>query len=172
MTSEAIVFWAAGIFSVIGAFMTITRRHPVASVMWLVLTFLGMAAIFVGMEAYFVAVIQVLVYAGAIMVLFLFVIMLLDLKADAVFKVGGPVLQVTAVAAGVALFIGLGLVVRASTNYGAPPIVPPLAADQSQVQLIARLIFTKYLLPFEVTSVLLLAAIVGAVVISRRGRTS
>jgi NADH-quinone oxidoreductase subunit J len=172
MSNEAIVFWAAGIFTVVGAFMTITRRNPVSSVMWLVLTFLGFAAIFVGMGAYFVAAIQVLVYAGAIMVLFLFVIMLLDLKDEKALRIGGPALRVSAIAAGIALFVGLGLVVRASVQYGAPAedLGLVLQPDQSQVQLIASLLFTKYLLPFEVTSALLLAAIVGAVVISRRGR--
>jgi NADH-quinone oxidoreductase subunit J len=175
MATEAIVFWAAGIFSVVGALMTITRKHPVASVMWLVLTFVGLAALFVGMEAYFVAVIQVLVYAGAIMVLFLFVVMLLDLKAEtveseAIFRIGGPVLKGVAVVSGVLLFIGLGMVVNASVVYGAAPEAIPGTAGESQVKRIAALLFSEYLLPFEITSALLLAAIVGAVVISRRGK--
>jgi NADH-quinone oxidoreductase subunit J len=120
------------------------------------------------------------------MVLFLFVIMLLDLKGDTSLRVGGPVLRVSAIAAGVILFVGLGMIVKAADSYGTPPpkdgvlvekttadgttTRAPIQQDESQVKLIARQLFNDYLLPFEVTSALLLAAIVGAVVISRRGR--
>ncbi len=171
MEAEAIVFWTAGALSVVGALMTITRKHPVASVMWLVLTFVALAAVFVGMGAYFVAAIQVLVYAGAIMVLFLFVVMLLNLEVDiGPLKLGGPVLKITAIATGIALFVGIALVIRATEFYHVAP--QPLESEHGQVKTIATLLFTEYLLPFEVTSALLLAAIVGAVVITRKGQES
>jgi NADH-quinone oxidoreductase subunit J len=171
MEAEAIVFWTAGVFSVVGALMTITRKNPVASVIWLVGTFIALAALFVGMGAFFVAAIQVLVYAGAIMVLFLFVVMLLNLDVEVgPLKLGGPLLKITAIVTGLALFVGLALVIGATDAYHSAH--PQLASGESQVQDIAKLLFTKYLLPFEVTSALLLAAIVGAVVITRKGSES
>ena len=147
MEAETIVFWTAGSLSVIGALMTITRKHPVASVMWLVMTFIALAA------------------------LFLFVVMLLNLEVDVgPLKLGGPVLKITAIATGVALFVGIALVIGATDFY---QVVPQrLVPKNGQVIDIAKLLFTKYLLPFEVTSALLLAAIVGAGVVTRKGRES
>ncbi len=171
--TEAIVFWTAGIFCVLGALLTITRKSPVASVMWLVMTFVGLAAVFVGMEAYFVAAVQVLVYAGAILVLFLFVIMLLDLRKEEGPRLPGTTIRATGVFFAVALLVGVvWVVVAATTAYNAvhAPIV--LNPDEAQVRSIAAVLFTKYLLPFEVTSALLLAAIVGSVVVTRTGKTA
>ena len=169
--TETYVFWIAGIFSVLGALLTITRKSPVASVMWLVATFIGLAVLFVGMQAYFVAAIQVLVYAGAIMVLFLFVIMLLNLREEEAPKIKAPTLRVTGVFAAVALLVGLvWVIVAASTAYGVAHAPIAMDPDASQVTVIAGVLFNKYLLPFEVTSALLLAAIVGAVVVTRKGQ--
>ena len=172
MSTEAIIFWSAGIFCVVGALMTITRRHPVASVLWLVLTFVGLAGLFVGMGAFFVAAIQVLVYAGAIMVLFLFVIMLLDVREESVLRIRAPAFRFGAIVAALGVLIGIGLVVRQAAVYAQPAGEIPLrvfgGAEGSQVKEIAARLFGKWLLPFEVTSVLLLVAVIGAVVISRR----
>src|SRR5216110_3457910 len=125
------------------ALLCITRKNPVASALWLVVTLFALAALFVILDAQFIAVLQVLVYAGAIMVLFLFVIMLLNLGRPGPSDIKGP----------------MGLAVAT---------LPPgalLGASQTQgmVAAVARPLFDAYLVPFEITSVLLLASLVGAV---------
>ena len=170
MNGEAIVFWSAGLFCVIGAFLTVTRKHPVASVMWLVLTFVGLAALFVGMGAYFVAAIQVLVYAGAIMVLFLFVIMLLNLGHDYQRDLKGGAFAILSFGV-----IGLiaGLLARqlgASGSMAGPgaEAIDAATAEIGALGVIAEPLYTTYVVPFEITGILLLVAIVGALALAKR----
>ena len=137
-------------------------RNPVTSAMFLVLTVASMAGLFVLLHAYFLAAIQILVYAGAVMVLFLFVIMLLDLRAEErrkiqVFSLAGAVLSVGAIAA---IFFK-SLKGSAVGAYSSP------AMDGDTITL-GRLLFTRYLLPFEIVSVLLLVAMVGVVLLSKK----
>src|SRR5437016_4158344 len=137
----------------------ITRKSPVASALWLVVTLFQIAALFVLLDAQFIAVLQVLVYAGAVMVLFLFVIMLLNLGRPGPSDVKGPVgLAVATLLAGV-MGIQLFVLVRAAPAGGgvggALPVVPP---PQGAVAAVAGPLFDAYLVPFEITSVLLLAA--------------
>src|SRR6266542_3125728 len=126
MAWPLIIFWAFAGLAIASALCCITRVNPLASALWLVVTLFSLAALFVLLDAQFIAVLQVLVYAGAIMVLFLFVIMLLNLGRPGPTDLKGPV----------------GL------------LIAPL--------------FDAYLVPFEIASVLLLAAIVGAVVLAKR----
>ena len=165
------VFWTFAALAVLGAAMCITRRNPVASALWLVLTLFALAALFVVLDAQFIAVLQVLVYAGAIMVLFLFVIMLLNLGRAGPSDIKGPAgLAVAALLAG---GLGLQLVVLRDAAPGgggglAPGAMAQLQAQQGIVAAVAQPLFAQYLVPFEITSVLLLAAIVGAVVLAKR----
>jgi NADH-quinone oxidoreductase subunit J len=164
-----IIFWAFAGLAVGSALLCITRQNPVASALWLVVTLFSIAALFVLLDAQFIAVLQVLVYAGAIMVLFLFVIMLLNLGRGGPSDMKGPL----GLAGGV-LLAGLMLAQLLGTRTsGAPLASPPsamarAAAEQGMVPAVARPLFTVYLVPFEITSVLLLAAIVGAVVLAKR----
>jgi NADH-quinone oxidoreductase subunit J len=164
---ELIIFWAFAGLAVVSALLCITRQNPVASALWLVVTLFSLAALFVLLDAQFIAVLQVLVYAGAIMVLFLFVIMLLNLGRGGPADMKGPL----GLGAGV-LLAGLMLVQLLAIRPGAPAPAPSVmaraAAEQGMVPAIARPLFGEYLLPFEITSVLLLAAIVGAVVLAKR----
>jgi NADH-quinone oxidoreductase subunit J len=164
-----IVFWTFSAFAVFGAAMCITRRSPVASALWLVQTLFSLAALFVVLDAQFIAVLQVLVYAGAIMVVFLFVIMLLNLGRAAPSDLKGPVGLAVATLLGGLLFFQL---LRGTTPAAArPPVLPAMAQlqqEQGIVGAVARPLFSQYLIPFEITSVLLLAAIVGAVVLAKR----
>src|SRR6059036_2849129 len=151
--------------------MCITRRSPVASALWLVQTLFSLAALFVVLDAQFIAVLQVLVYAGAIMVLFLFVIMLLNLGRPGPTDLKGPVGGVTAALLAGTLLLELGVV----GNAGPPEAMrlpegamAALQRDQGIVGAVARPLFETYLIPFEITSLLLLAAIVGAVVLAKR----
>ncbi len=156
------------------AFLTLTfgflvvlnpfSRNPVTSAMFLVLTIASLAGLFVLLHAFFLAAVQVLVYAGAVMVLFLFVIMLLDLKAEEREKVKGFSLVAGLIAAGAILGIFLfSLLPQNSPLNSAQP--PQL--EGSTIEL-GRLLFTDYLLPFEIVSVLLLVAMVGVVLLSKR----
>jgi NADH-quinone oxidoreductase subunit J len=168
---EAAIFWMFSAIAVASALLCVTRRNPVASALWLVLTMLALAGMFVLLEAHFIAAMQVLVYAGAIMVLFLFVIMLLNVgRADAD-DLPGWMGHVLMLAIGGVLAIELWAMTRIVP---AEDIRLPAGAmqqmneQQGAVQVIAEPLFREYLVPFEITSVLLLAAVVGAVVLAKR----
>ncbi|MDB6153291.1 MAG: NADH:ubiquinone oxidoreductase subunit 6 [Chthoniobacteraceae bacterium] len=148
------------------ATLVVVNRNPVASALSLVVTFLSLAALFVGLNAYFIAVIQVLVYAGAVMVLFLFIIMLMDLKAERrrkfnLLAVGGGVL----VSVG---FIGELVLVLGRFKLGESPF-PALRAEKiDDVREVGMTLFTTHNLPFQVIGVLILVATIGVVILSRR----
>src|SRR5438132_4444038 len=171
MTLTQIVFWTFSALAVVGAAMCITRRSPVASALWLVQTLFSLAALFVILDAQFIAVLQVLVYAGAIMVLFLFVIMLLNLGRAGPSDTKGALAWAVAAALGAGLLVPLAGLARA-----APPAaiqlpegaMAALQQQQGMVGAVARPLFETYLVPFEITSLLLPAAIVGAVVLAKR----
>jgi NADH-quinone oxidoreductase subunit J len=137
-------------------------RNPVTSAMFLVLTIISMAGLFVLLHAFFLAAVQIIVYAGAVIVLFLFVIMLLDLKEEQrrkikLFSVAAGLLSVGAI---VAIFLkSLGATLF---NFSSLPV---LEGDTASL---GKLLFTQYVLPFEVISVLLLVAMVGVVLLSKK----
>ncbi|MCP4548283.1 MAG: NADH-quinone oxidoreductase subunit J [bacterium] len=160
---ETVLFYLFAALTLASGLMVITRRNPVASALYLVLCFFGLAGIYVLMDAYFLAAIQIAVYAGAIMVLFLFVIMLLRLEPTELPSFMNSwskrlYVAVTLVLGGV--FLGLDLM--RTVNTGAD------SALTGEAGAIADRLFNRYLLPFEVTALLLLVAIVGAVVMARR----
>src|SRR6266550_3763254 len=153
------------------ALLCITRKNPIASALWLVVTLFAVAALFVLLDAQFIAVLQVLVYAGAIMVLFLFVIMLLNLGRPGPSDIKGPLGLAVAVLLGAALLFLLQPMTR--TTLPSAITLPPTSvlAPQQQQGIVAPVtnpLFCSYLIPFEIASVLLLAAIVGAVVLAKR----
>jgi NADH-quinone oxidoreductase subunit J len=164
-------FWFFGVIAMGSALLCITRKNPVASALWLVVTLFALAALFVLLDAQFIAVLQVLVYAGAIMVLFLFVIMLLNLGRPGPTDIKGPVgLVIAVVLAGALLFQLRGLGEATLPEAMRLPSGTLAAAQQQQgmVGAVAAPLFEAYLVPFEIASVLLLAAIVGAVVLAKR----
>lgn len=168
-------FWLGGLTAVTGGIMAVTRRNAVASVMWLVASFAGMAVLFFGMDAGFIGVIQVLVYAGAIMVLFLFVIMLLQLTPAGLARSDRPKMTIAGIGAGAALTAILCAVAMSSTAWKQGGTDEAIAARspggeivQGRVLAVADRLFADHLLPFEVTSMLLLAAIVGAVALTKK----
>jgi NADH-quinone oxidoreductase subunit J len=165
-------FYLFGIIAVVSALLFVTRKSPVAAALWLVNTMFSLAALYVLMDAQFIGAIQVLVYAGAIMVVFLFVIMLLNLGhpselADA----RGTGWKLAAGLVGLALLAQVAALARARVpeRLALPPgYVAQEIAREGAITPIARPLFTEYLLAFELTSILLLTAIVGAVVLARR----
>jgi NADH-quinone oxidoreductase subunit J len=163
-------FWIFGVIAMAGGLLCITRKNPIGSALWLVVTLFALAAMYVLLDAQFIAALQVLVYAGAIMVLFLFVIMLLNLGRPGPSDIKGPV------GVGVAaLLAGTLLLQLRVLGQAAPPEAIQLPAgtmaalqQQGMVAAVAGPLFDAYLIPFEITSLLLLAAIVGAVVLAKR----
>ncbi len=161
-----LIFLGLAAVSLISGVLVVFQIHPLRSALWLIVNFFGVAGIYLLLHAEFIAAIQIIVYAGAIMVLFLFVIMLLNLREPeaptkrpySAQKLGGIVVSLAA-----AFFIAYGLS-RVHLTPGSPMAAPGMGNTES----IARLLFTDYLLPFEVTSVLLLVSIVGAVVLSKK----
>jgi len=165
------VFWVFGVIAMGSALLCITRKNPIASALWLVVTLFALAALFVLLDAQFIAVLQVLVYAGAIMVLFLFVIMLLNLGRPGPTDIKGPAGLLIAVVLAGALLLQLRVLSQSTLPSGIQlpaGTVSALQQQQGMVAAVANPLFGEYLIPFEIASVLLLAAIVGAVVLAKR----
>jgi NADH-quinone oxidoreductase subunit J len=165
-------FYLFGVIALASALAFVTRKSPVAAALWLVNTMFSISALFVMLDAQFIGVMQVLVYAGAIMVVFLFVIMLLNLghPSEIADRRG---LWATLIAAGMGIVLVAQIMVISRGTVAAPYVVPPnFAADQMKkvgaVSSVAAPLFNEYLLAFELTSVLLLVAIAGAVVLGRK----
>lgn len=169
---ETFFFLLFAVMAAVGGVMMIGSRNPVASLMYLVLAFFALSGIFVLLDAHFLAAVQVIVYTGAILVLFLFVIMLLNLGYREEVDLRGLSARLVALVAGAGLFAFVGaLVMRGSAatiaGESGREMVQVLLATRGAVGAVAEPLFTNYLVPFEVTSLLLLVAIVGAIVLAR-----
>lgn len=155
------VFAALAVVSALG--MVLNLRNTVAGAMCLVVTMISLAGIYVVLEAHFVAVLQIMVYAGAILVLFLFVVMLLNLRSDALSPPRSRIAKLAGVALGVWALVGfLGLLP------GALPPIAQISPTFGSYRDVGLSLYRTYVVAFEVTSFLLLAAIVGAVVLAKR----
>lgn len=169
---ETVTFFLAAFICVGGALGVVMSRNPVHSALSLVATLFGVAVLFIAQEAYFLAAIQVIVYAGAIVVLFLFVIMLLGVdRVESFARERQPIGLAVGVGAGIAVsaLAALPLLVgEGSRITGEPAVTGALTGDE--LARLGRSIFTDYVFAFELTSALLVIAVVGAVVLSRRNR--
>src|SRR5689334_24689504 len=165
MIIHQVLFIVFGIVCVAGAVNLLVQRHPINSALSLVVVMASLALIYLLLGAEFVAAIQVIVYAGAIMVLFVFVIMLLNAGAEE--RTRGSRIALFVGVPGVVVLAGTvgWLLVSGSGNLGGVTIS---SANFGDTHTIARLLFRDFLLPFEVTSVLILIAIMGAVVLGKR----
>jgi len=160
------LFWILAVLTVVFGAAVVLNRNPVASALSLVVSFLGLSALFMSLDAFFVGIIQVLVYAGAVMVLFLFIIMLLDLRAEERRRIN---FLATAGGIGVALILLIQICVVISHFHAVRQTFPPLATSTTDdVWNIGRLLFSSYNLPFQIIGVLVLVATVGVVLLSRR----
>ena len=147
------------------ALMVVISQHPVKSVLYLVLTFFLISSNYIFMNAQFLAVVNIIVYAGAIMVLFLFVLMLLNLHKDTEPKSPLYIKFAATVAGGILFTV---LIAALKDGVMASTAVTGGMNDQGLVESLGQLLFTKYVLPFEVSSVLFIASMVGAVMLAKR----
>ena len=169
MTGELLVFAGASGVAIVFALSMLFQKTPVKSVLSLVVTFFALAVLSILLAAPFIAALQVIVYAGAILVLFLFVIMLLNLEEEAKEKDSRPIQRWLG---GLVVLGTAGLLLGVTLRAGAPP-VPAAAGPKAipaadEIPVLGRLLFSDYLLAFEALSVLLLLAAVGALVLSKR----
>src|SRR6266478_3445314 len=160
------LFWIFALMMLVFGVAVVINRNPVASALSLVVSFLALAALFMSLDAFFIGIIQVLVYAGAIMVLFLFIIMLLDLRAEKLRKINW-------IASGGGAAVALALLIQIVSVIGgfkaAKQTFPPLTRSTSDdVHQIGLLLFGNYNLPFQIIGVVILVATIGVVMLSRR----
>ena len=169
ITLEAFFFYLFAAVTIVSALLVVTRKNPVISIIFLCVTLVTMAGIFVMLEAYFIAVVQILVYAGAIMVLFIFVVMLLNAgNANPPFFIRSPVRSVAILIVG---FLAIEIIyILIAGSYAYTPLQtaaiqePPMGDNTLEI---ARILFKRYIFPFEIASVLLLVAMIGAVILSK-----
>ena len=166
---EVILFYGLATIMVISSLMVIFRKNPVHSALFLVVTFFCLGGVYLLLNAQFIAAVQVIVYAGAIMVLFLFVIMLLNLDREVVSRGGHGLQKFSALVLSIVLAVSLVSIMTArilTGGKGAYSLEKVNAIGNSEV--IGKLLFTDFLLPFEITSILLLAAIIGAIILAKK----
>ncbi len=161
---ELIFFYIFATISVVAALFVVSFRNTLSSAISLVVALFGVACLFAMLEAHFLAAMQVLVYAGAIMVLFIFVIMLLNLGRSELLKIKMSFASVLGILCGA--YLAVMLVFR--LGYLSTPFRKITSEDYGTVAGVGRLLFTDYLIPFELTSILLLVAIVGAIALAKK----
>jgi NADH-quinone oxidoreductase subunit J len=159
------LFWFFALMMLVFGAAVIINRNPVASALSLVVSFLALAALFISLNAYFIGIIQVLVYAGAIMVLFLFVIMLVNLeRSEREKQFNQQWLPGILAAMGLgALFVSI--YVKGNAAF---PMPPASAVETENTQRVGQVLYSNYMFPFEIASLLLLVAIIGAVVMAKK----
>ena len=164
-------FFLFGALAVLSSLFMVTQKNPVASVLYLVVAFFALSGLFVILDAHFIAAVQVIVNAGAIMVLFLFVIMLLNLGSPELSDLRRGLARLLSGSVAVALLAvvaRLFLLAAEGEASGGRSALDGLLASRGAVAAVAEPLFTRYLIAFEVTSVLLVVAIIGAIVLARR----
>jgi NADH-quinone oxidoreductase subunit J len=161
-----ILFWFFAVLMLAFAVAVVINRNPIASALSLVVSFLGLAALFMSLDAYFIGIIQILVYAGAVMVLFLFIIMLLDLRAQKVRRINW-LASTGGIAVALALVVQISYVVG-NFRFARQPFPPLARSTIDDVHNIGSLLFENYNLPFQIIAVLVLVATIGVVVLSKR----
>jgi len=160
---QLVFFYVFAVLTVLSAIAVIALRNTLSSAFALVLTLFGVACLYAMLEAHFLAAMQVLVYAGAVMVLFLFVIMLMNLGREAILKIKMTFSGIVGILAGG--YLATILVLRLGN------LSTPFTAESGNlgnIKDVGRVLFSDYLVPFEITSFLLLIAVVGVVVLARR----
>jgi len=164
MSIIQIIFLLLSVMAVGSALMMITSKNPVNSVLWLIVVFFAISGHYILLNAQFLAIVNIIVYAGAIMVLFLFVVMLMNLNAETE-PVKNRRLQLIGVTSGGALML---IIVSAISKIDVEQLVQINAGDSGLIKVLGMNLFKNYVMPFEISSVLFLSAMIGAVVIGKK----
>lgn len=159
-----ILFWILSVIALFSALMVITSKNPVHSVIWLILVFFAISGHYLLMNAQFLAIVNIIVYAGAIMVLFLYVLMLMDLKKEMEPQKNRWLKLAGAVAGGSLLLV----LVAALRKTDIQTIAETRTGDIGLIENLGKILFSDYVVPFEISSILFLSAMVGAVVIGKK----
>jgi NADH-quinone oxidoreductase subunit J len=160
-----ILFWVLSIVALFSALMVIISKSPMHSVIWLIIVFFAISGHYLLLNAQFLAIVNIIVYAGAIMVLFLYVLMLMDLKKETEPQKSRWVKLAGAVAGGSLLLVLVAALKKADT---AKLFAETRTGDIGLIENLGKILFSEYVVPFEISSILFLSAMVGAVVIGKK----
>ncbi|MGD0585161.1 MAG: NADH-quinone oxidoreductase subunit J [Oryzomonas sp.] len=164
---ETLFFLIITLVAIVSAILVITCKNPINSALALVMTFFCLATYYVMLDAPFMAAVQVMVYAGAIMVLIVFTIMLLNIRVDATKKHSHKIV-LGSIIGFFTLVNTVFIIIKGRVAMPNGPLTGEMIRQQGHTELIGREMFTNFLLPFEITSILLLVAIVGAVILAKK----
>jgi len=167
MSITQILFWVLSIVALFSALMVVTSKNPVFSVIWLVVTFFTISGHYILLNAQFLAIVNIIVYAGAIMVLFLFVIMLMNLSKDTEPQKNKWLKLAGAVAGGCLLLVMVAALRNTEQN-----MTEMATGNIGLIQNLGKVLFSEYVVPFEISSILFLSAMVGAVVLGKREKSA
>ena len=160
-----ILFWVLSVMALFSALMVITSKNPMHSVIWLIIVFFAISGHYLLLNAQFLAIVNIIVYAGAIMVLFLYVLMLMDLKKENEPQKNRWLKLAGAVAGGSLLLVLIAALKKADI---ANQIAETRTGDIGLIENLGKVLFNDYVVPFEISSILFLSAMVGAVVIGKK----
>jgi len=163
MSLQVILFWILAVISILSAIGVVVAKNPVHSVLLLIVTFFDIAGLYILLNAQFLAVVHIIVYAGAIMVLFLFVIMLMNLNASGEPQKNNLVKFAGVISGGLLLLVLVAALRKADTG-----MLMQGATDIGLVKNLGKVLFKDFVLPFEVSSILFLSAMIGAIVIGKK----
>ena len=166
MSITEILFWFLTVLALGAALFMVTSKNPVYSVLWLIVVFFAISGHYILLNAQFLAIVNIIVYAGAIMVLFLFVIMLMNLNADNEPQKNKWLKIAGVIAGGCLLLVFVAAIQQVET---AEKLQANMGGPTGLIRRLGMVLFTDYVLPFEIASVLFLSAMVGAVVIGKKG---
>ena len=166
MNITQILFWFLSVLAVGSAIMVVASKNPVHSILFLIITFFAISGHYILLNAQFLAIVNIIVYAGAIMVLFLFVVMLMNLNAESEPPQKNKYILYGGTIAGASLLLVLVAALKqtATTNL----VAETNGGGSGLIENLGKLLFTDYVFPFEISSVLFLSAMIGAVVVSKR----
>ncbi len=164
MPVTQVLFWFLSVLAIVAAIGVVSSKNPVYSVLWLIVVFFAISGHYILMNAQFLAIVNIIVYAGAIMVLFLFVIMLMNLNASAE-PPKNIYLKMAGIIGGLCLMI---VIIAALSKSSSSHVVLGNGTDVGLIKNLGMTLFNEYVIPFEISSVLFLSAMIGAVVIGKK----